>query len=209
MGQQYGFYFDATRCTGCKTCVMACKDYNNLMTDEAYRQVFEISGGDWEEIRDGVYTHHISAYYISLACNHCMKPVCTEVCPTGAMSKGDFGLVKVDDQKCIGCGYCEMSCPYHAPRVDWHVRHSVKCDGCFSRVVDGKMPVCVEACPLRALDFGPIDILAQKYGNNSNIHPLPDSSITVPNIIIKRSKKKDLNGVSLSTLQVVNTREII
>ena len=69
------------------------------------------------------------AYYVSLACNHCARPACMEVCPTGAMHRGNFGLVSVDERRCIGCGYCALSCPYHAPKVDRLAGHSAKCDG--------------------------------------------------------------------------------
>ena len=58
-----------------------------------------------------------------------------EVCPTGAMGKNELGLVSVDEHRCIGCGYCALSCPYHAPKVDRTVGHSVKCDGCSQRAV--------------------------------------------------------------------------
>ena len=96
------------------------------------------------------------------------------------------GLVSVNDRHCIGCGYCHLSCPYSAPRVDRVKGHSVKCDGCIERVAAGEKPVCVEACPARALDFGDAEEMA-KMGERGNIAPLPDPSETTPNIFIKAS----------------------
>ncbi len=182
---QYGFHFDGTRCTGCKTCMLACKDYHDLSCSVAFRQVYEYGGGTWRQDDAGAWHADCFTYYVSNACCHCGDPVCTHVCPTGAMHKdADTGLVSVDIRRCIGCGYCALSCPYRAPSLDRRAGHSVKCDGCKDRVVEGKMPVCVEACPLRALDFGDIEELRSEFGDVASVSPLPDSSVTRPNIVI-------------------------
>ena len=149
---QYGFYFNGRRCTGCKTCVLACKDLHDLPSSIAFRQVYEYGGGSWRRQPDGTVTQDTFCYYVSVACNHCGNPACVRVCPTGAMHKDERGLVSVDAARCIGCGYCALSCPYRAPKVDRDAGRSVKCDGCTRRVAEGGAPVCVEACPLRALD---------------------------------------------------------
>lgn len=109
---QYGFYFDATRCTGCKTCEAACRDYHDLPLELSYRHVYELEGGSWSQAADGTWTTDSYTYYTSFACSHCTNPACTHVCPTGAMHKDDDGIVSVDSHRCIGCGYCELACPY-------------------------------------------------------------------------------------------------
>ena len=139
--EQVGFYFNAKRCTGCKTCVLACKDYRDLDASVSFRQVYEVAHGSWAQDDRGCWAHDCFAFYVSCACNHCSSPACMEVCPTGAMGKNELGLVSVDERRCIGCGYCALSCPYHAPKVDRAVGHSVKCDGCFDRVADGGKPI--------------------------------------------------------------------
>jgi anaerobic dimethyl sulfoxide reductase subunit B (iron-sulfur subunit) len=96
-------------------------------------------------------------------------------------------LVVVDASKCIGCGYCVMACPYGVPTIDRTVGHSVKCTGCIDRVKEGKKPICVEACPLRALDFDEVGALRAKHQGVQQIYPLPDAGITNPHIIIKPS----------------------
>ena len=181
---QYGFYFDATRCTGCKTCEAACRDYHDLPLDLSYRHVYELEGGSWNQAADGTWTTDSYTYYTSFACSHCENPACTQVCPTGAMHKGDNGIVSVDTHRCIGCGYCELACPYGNPHVDRDLGHSVKCDGCAERVAEGKAPVCVEACSMRAIDFGPMEKLEQGDGRAA-VAPLPDPSVTTPNFFIK------------------------
>lgn len=184
---QYGFYFDNSRCSGCKTCVMACKDYNDTSLEVAYRKVYDYEGGTWQAAEDGTYTTDCWMYHLSLGCQHCTNPACVSVCPTTAMHKDpETGIVSVDKNKCIGCGYCAMACPYNVPKVDKSVGHSVKCDGCSSRLAEGKRPICVEACPLRAMDFGEIEALKKKYPDCvQSIAPMPDPKHTNPNIIIK------------------------
>lgn len=204
---QYGFYFDSTRCTGCRTCEIACKDYKDLGVDFAYRHVYDCEGGDWQMQSDGTYTQDCFVYHVSLGCQHCDDPACVKVCPTTAMHKdASTGLVSVDERKCIGCGYCHMACPYNAPKVDREKGHSVKCDGCAERVAAGEKPVCVEACPARALDFGTIEEMA-KLGERGNIAPLPEPTYTKPNLYIKASA--DALPAGAEDGKVVNPLEVM
>lgn len=180
-----GFFYDNTRCTGCKTCVIACKDYHDHGPDMAFRMVIDYEGGSWQPDVDGTFSQDAFAYHVSISCNHCNNPVCTRVCPTGAMHKDELGLVWPDATKCIGCGYCTMACPYHAPHIDARLKRSSKCDGCRDRLVDGGQPVCVEACPLRALEFGLTSELTDRHPDAvRSILPLPDESATRPNLLI-------------------------
>ena len=76
MTTQYGFFIDSSRCTGCKTCELACKDYKDLTPDVSFRRIYEYAGGDWLE-DNGVWQQNVFAYYLSIACNHCEDPACT------------------------------------------------------------------------------------------------------------------------------------
>ncbi|SQJ22118.1 anaerobic dimethyl sulfoxide reductase subunit B [Salmonella enterica subsp. enterica] len=184
MTTQYGFFIDSSRCTGCKTCELACKDYKDLTPDVSFRRIYEYAGGDWQE-NNGVWHQNVFAYYLSISCNHCADPACTKVCPSGAMHKREDGFVVVNEEVCIGCRYCHMACPYGAPQYNAAKGHMTKCDGCYDRVAEGKKPICVESCPLRALDFGPIDELRKKHGDLAAVAPLPGAHFTKPSIVIK------------------------
>jgi anaerobic dimethyl sulfoxide reductase subunit B (iron-sulfur subunit) len=204
---QQGFFFDCGRCTGCKTCVLACKDYKKLGPETQYRKVYDYEGGSWTQQADGAWNSDAFVYHVSVACNHCDDPVCVMVCPTGAMHREqDKGLVVVDDKVCIGCGYCVLSCPYNAPKVDREKGYSVKCDGCVALVKAGEKPVCVAACPVRALDFGPVEDM-QARGERANIAPLPVQSYTKPNLFIKAGD--DARSASSTSGVLANPMEVL
>ncbi len=189
--EQYGFYIDTDRCTGCKTCQLSCKDTKDLGTNVNFRRIYEYAGGDWQSADDNneVWNQNIFSYYVSISCNHCDEPACVNACPSGAMHKREEdGLVVVNESVCIGCKYCTMACPYGAPQYNDQKGHMTKCDGCFERIAENKKPVCVESCPLRALDFGPMETLREKYGTLADIAPLPSSELTRPNLIIKANR---------------------
>ena len=86
---QYGFHFNGSRCTGCKTCMLACKDYYNLSNEIAFRKVYEYGGGAWQQDAQGAWTCDSFTYYVSISCNHCDNPMCLGKCPQGAISKDD------------------------------------------------------------------------------------------------------------------------
>ena len=216
---QYGFYFDSSKCTGCKTCHIACKDRmvgllrakDNVrelgvaaLPGVIWRRVYEYGGGNWSQNSDGSYEQDVFAHYASIGCNHCSEPVCVKACPTGAMHKQkDNGLVLVDESLCIGCESCARACPYDAPQLDAQRKIMTKCDGCQDRLQQGQKPICVDACPLRALDFDTMDNLRAKYGDgDGHFAPLPSQSITSPNLIVKAPRNARSNG------NILNIREV-
>ncbi|HCR9741519.1 TPA: dimethyl sulfoxide reductase subunit B, partial [Citrobacter koseri] len=105
-----------------------------------------------------------------------------------------------------GCRYCHMACPYGAPQYNAAKGHMTKCDGCHDRVADGKKPICVESCPLRALDFGPIEELRKKHGTLAAVAPLPGAHFTRPNIVIKPNANSRSTGDTTGYL--ANPKEV-
>jgi anaerobic dimethyl sulfoxide reductase subunit B (iron-sulfur subunit) len=163
---------------------MACKDKHDLELGVLWRRVYEVTGGEWKK-KGAVWTAGVFAYNLSIACNHCEKPICQTICPAGAISKREDGIVLIDRSKCIGCRYCEWACPYGSPQYDRVTGTMSKCHFCYDFIERGKDPACVVACPMRALDFGDFSGLKERYQGSSQIYPLPRSSLTSPAVIIR------------------------
>ncbi len=194
---QMAFYFNGARCTGCKTCEFACKDYRDLPSSYTYRRVYEYEGGSWETDDEGFEVPSLFSYFVSAACNHCDSPACVAACAAGAAAKdSETGLVSVDAEACAGCGACVAACPYDAVtlvNIPAGGACAAKCDGCKERVAAGLAPVCVEACPMRALAFGDVQEMAA-LGERANIEPLPSCEQTQPNLYLTPSRHACVSG---------------
>jgi len=188
MAKQLAFYVDINKCSGCKACQVACKDKSNLPIGVRWRRVFQYEGGEWINQNGQMIPSNVYAYSVSSACMHCVKPICMEVCPTSAISKRDDGIVLINADMCIGCRYCSWACPYGAPQFNEELNVMTKCDMCHDLVDKGERPACVESCPYRAMDFGPLDELQAKYGTFADPAPLPDPSITEPAVVYTPNK---------------------
>ncbi len=183
---QLAFYFDSSACSGCKACQVACKDKHGLEVGRIWRRVYEVSGGGWTQV-EGAWRNNAFAYHLSIACNHCEKPICAEVCPTRAISKRDDGVVLIDETRCIGCKYCSWACPYGALQFDYTAGTMSKCTFCADELDQGKAPACVAACPLRVLDYGDKAKFNPEKQAQS-IAPLPLTKLTEPALHIHAHK---------------------
>ncbi len=90
----------------------------------------------------------------------------------------------IDPQRCMGCRYCEMACPYKAPQFDAAQGVMTKCDFCSDLIDAGKSPACVAACQMRVLHFGDIDELRAQFGDVDDVYPLPDPTLTQPSLVL-------------------------
>ena len=172
--KRYAMVVDLRHCIGCKTCVAACSQANHT-PERLWRQVEDLG------ILPGSGGVRLT---IPISCMHCDEPACLAVCPTGATGQSD-GIVFVEADRCIGCGYCILACPYNA-RVIYHSHMNfeeaptqadgdnragtcTKCDFCRERInlavsegltpgVDPEAtPICVLNCSAQALDFGDLN----------------------------------------------------
>lgn len=189
----YAFTFDASACTGCKACQIACKDKNNLPVGVLWRRVFEVSGGEWQK-QGQAWENSVFAYHLSIACNHCVHPKCAGVCPTDAFVQREDGIVYIDGSKCMGCGYCAWACPYAVPQYHPQLGRMTKCNFCMDELDQGRPPACVAACPMRVLDFvevNSIQLSAKSYQTlwaipaTEHPFPLPAFSRTQPHLAIR------------------------
>jgi len=154
---------DITKCIGCQECVIACKKYNELEQDipRRFHRNDGLSAMNWTSIISRENDH-----FIRKQCRHCLEPACVSACPVAALVKTDEGAVIYDADKCIGCRYCMIACPYGIPRYDWDkaVPYIQKCTMCHSRITKGLQPACTEVCPTGATIFGDRDeLLAEAH----------------------------------------------
>ncbi len=167
---RYGMVIDLKKCFGCRSCMVACKAENFTPPGVFFTRVLVQEVGKYPEAR---------MLFVPVQCNHCKEPPCASVCPTGATIQGEDGIVTIDANKCIGCRYCMMACPYRVrfylskkrtyhesptpheafgqKARDYQERTVIKCDFCAHRVRDGRDPACVATCVSRARYFGDLD----------------------------------------------------
>ncbi len=153
---------DTTLCVGCEECVAACKRENKLGKDVPRR--WKVGIDDLSSDRFTTLVRRPGNRFVRKHCRHCLEPACVSACIVGAMQKTEDGPVIYDAEKCMGCRYCMMACPYNIPRYDWEkqVPYVRKCTLCASRVKQGKIPACVEACPEKASIFGDREALLKE-----------------------------------------------
>lgn len=180
---QIAFYFDQSRCTGCYTCSIACKDWHNISDPSVHwRSIIPLEKGSYPDV---------TLSYVSLSCNHCEDPACAKGCPVDAITKREEdGVVLVNRESCLGNNACAMpckkACPYSVPQFGVEEEAKMQmCNLCPDRLVENKKPICVTACPMRALDAGPIDVLKEKYGDLKEVEGFTYSKKTRPSIIFK------------------------
>ena len=183
-GTHFGYALDISRCIGCRRCVYACAEENNLSRDPQIHwiQVLEMEkekGIDF--MHSNLYYEHEEVpyeghFYLPVACQQCKNPPCVKTCPVKATWQEPDGIVVVDYNWCIGCRCCMASCPYGARHFNWG-KPSIpadkvnpnthflgnrprykgvveKCTFCIQRVREGLYPKCVEVCPVGARKFG-------------------------------------------------------
>jgi len=179
---QLAFYFDQTRCTGCYACVVACKDWHDVPAGPASWMRVEI-------IERGEYPQPFVSF-LCVPCYHCAAPACLAACPVDAITKRQQdGIVVVDRDACIGkdeCQLCLDACPYDVPQFGSESNAKMqKCDFCIDRWAEGKLPICVDSCPTRALDAGPIDDMEAKYGKARQAAGFSYSEKLKPSVVCK------------------------
>ncbi|SER82686.1 respiratory selenite reductase subunit SrrB [Salipaludibacillus aurantiacus] len=144
---RYGLLIDASKCTGCHACSIACSMYNELEEEVTYNRL--------EFIERGKYPNAVMEI-VPLQCMHCDNPPCATVCPTNATFKREDGIVSIDENKCIGCKYCMTACPYDARQLN-ESRIPEKCRWCPEMLEAGKQPACSSTCMNEVRLFGKLD----------------------------------------------------
>jgi formate dehydrogenase iron-sulfur subunit len=176
-GRSYGFFTDTSVCIGCKSCEVACKEWNRVPVDR-----FGLTGMSYDNTRSlGAETWRHVAFFETAAdsfmppfqsgwrmmsdvCKHCHRAGCLEACPTGALFRTEFDTVVVQPDVCNGCGYCVVSCPFGVIDLSHHDGKAHKCTLCYDRLKGGLESACAKACPTDSINFGEVDALLERAG---------------------------------------------
>jgi formate dehydrogenase iron-sulfur subunit len=166
-----GFFTDTSLCIGCKACEVACKEWNNIPEDglnftaESYDNTSALGCNSWRHVafieqRKPVQVPDPQAggglrwLMSSDVCKHCANAACLDVCPTGALTRTEFGTVVVQEDICNGCGYCVPACPFGVLDRREEDGRVWKCTLCYDRLKGDLEPACAKACPTKSIQFG-------------------------------------------------------
>jgi len=175
---------DVSKCTGCRGCQLACKQWNGLPAKQTvasgtYQNPPDLQSNTWTLIRfqEVAVKDNMKWLFRKDGCMHCTDAACVKVCPSGALYYSDLGTVGIIKERCIGCKECVAACPFEIPRYDRVTDKVYKCDLCLSRIRADLPPACVKACPTGALTFGDRDDMlklaharGKELGGDANVY---------------------------------------
>lgn len=154
-----GVLVDTTRCVGCRTCEVACAEAHGLpapdLDDESvFERERQPTETQWTVVN--YYKTEAGQFSAKKQCMHCNQPACAAACLVKAMLKTEEGPVIWREDRCMGCRFCMLSCPFDVPKFEYNsaVPKIQKCSMCWERLKEGQRPACVENCPAEALLFG-------------------------------------------------------
>jgi formate dehydrogenase iron-sulfur subunit len=169
MATEYVKFVDVTKCDGCRACMVACKNWNDLPAEQqdflgSAQSHTKTTADTWNVLQ---YIEHenskggLDYLFRHSTCFHCTDAACEKVCPENAISYTEFGTVVIDHEKCVGCGYCVNNCPFEVISLKEYVdkngdkyRKANKCTMCTDRLEEGLQPACVTTCHTGAMEFG-------------------------------------------------------
>ncbi|MDH3252400.1 MAG: 4Fe-4S dicluster domain-containing protein [Ignavibacteria bacterium] len=153
-----GVLVDTTRCVGCRSCEFACAEAHGFPEPDQDERVMEKERTpgvtQWSVVNR--YDTDAGEVFAKRQCMHCNQPGCASACLTKAMLKTEEGPVIWREDKCMGCRFCMISCPFDIPKFEYDspVPKIQKCTLCWERLEAGNIPACAEACPAEAITFG-------------------------------------------------------
>lgn len=173
---------DTVRCIGCRGCQVACKQWNNRKAEKTsffggpgYQNPADLSAETWTLItyNEVPVRGRIDWVFGTKRCMHCIEPACAVSCPVAAFEHTAEGAVIYHKNRCIGCRYCMLACPFEVPRFEYDSPNPyiTKCTMCYDRMQAGGVPACAKVCPTGAIAYGDRDELIREAQNRISSAP--------------------------------------
>jgi Fe-S-cluster-containing dehydrogenase component len=231
-----GVLVDTTRCVGCRACEAACSEANALAApekpgDDAVFAARRRTGPTSFTVvnKSAAKSPSGEDRYAKTQCMHCVTPACASGCVVKALEKTAAGPVVYHEDRCLGCRYCMIACPFGVPKYEYTKAAPLvrKCTFCAARQEKGLPPACADACPSGALTFGkradlleeaktriyqnPTKYVHEIYGEDEAggtswlyISDVSSASLTLPQDVVKKSYPEMADG-ALSAVPFIVT----
>ena len=191
-GKRFGMLVDIRKCIGCQACTVSCSVENQPPIGQFRTTVLQ-----YEIDRPGSSPAMVS---LPRLCNHCEAPPCVPVCPVRATFQREDGIVLVDNERCVGCGYCVQACPYDARFINHETQTADKCTFCEHRLEAGLLPACVESCVGGARVIGDLndpdsEIQRRMQAHKEQLQVLKPGMQTEPRVFYIGLPEEFVNGV--------------
>ncbi|OEF95921.1 4Fe-4S dicluster domain-containing protein [Desulfuribacillus alkaliarsenatis] len=154
-------FHDVSKCTACRACSVACKQWKDLPAEITpftgeYQSHTDLSPKTYNVLRmsermEGSVFHWD---FLKFQCMHCGDAACVKACPKEALTKSSNGVISLNEDKCVGCGYCAQYCPFGVPKIDEGAEKTTKCNLCEDRIAQGMTPSCAQTCTADAIYYG-------------------------------------------------------
>ena len=217
MGKK-NFLIDVDKCTGCKLCIVACKDEHVGSAYPPWTKPQPDTGQFWIDVvsLERGETPRVRVSHLPLLCQHCENAPCITACPEDAIKRRDDGLVWIDPASCTGCGLCQKACPYNVIYMNDDLGIAQKCTGCAHRVDEGAPPRCVEVCPHDAILFGdeadaifkdaeggkPLEVYHPEYMAEPRVYWKGLPKPWIAGTVIDAAKDEVISGVAITSLDL-------
>jgi tetrathionate reductase subunit B len=218
------FLVDADKCTGCKLCIIACKDEHVGMAYMPWTKPQPDTGHFWINVLsiERGSMPRVRMSYLPLLCQHCENAPCMKACPENAIKRRSDGLVWIDPVGCNGCNLCQEACPYGVIYMNDELGIAQKCTGCAHRVDAGTLPRCAEVCPHDAIMFTkevssaidnsednrPIEIYHPEYQTEPRVYWKGLPKPWIAGTLIDEAKDEVISGAAVTATDLINDASV-
>jgi Fe-S-cluster-containing dehydrogenase component len=203
------FLIDVDKCTGCKLCILACKDE---YVDAAYAPWTEpqpATGQFWMDVKslERGSIPRVRMSYLPVLCQHCANAPCIKACPDDAIKTRDDGMVWIDPAACTNCGLCQPACPYDVIFMNEERGIAQKCTGCTHRIDEGEEPRCAEVCPHEAIVFGDVkgddlEVFHPEFNAEPRVHWKGLPKPWIAGTVVDPESDQVIAGVSVTSIDL-------